>query len=334
MGAVMPPVGGVAPMRAGCHEPARVAPAACTQAWEHGVVDVGVALPQMATGLDGTAVRQWCAGIDAGPFSSISAGERITFHNLEGLSLCAAAAALTERVQVLVNVVVLPWHPVAMVAKQLATIDVVSGGRLAVAVGVGGRSGDYQALGASMASRHRRLDEGVAEMRRLWAGGLAADGEPVGPSPVQAGGPPVLASAMGPRSLARCARWADGISGFALTADVAGIVAGFDAARGAWSEAGRREAPRLVTGSFVALGSDAPGVLRGFAEAYLQVFSPAVAAELASAMTLHNPEALIDLLDALAEGGCDEFIVVPASADMALLSELVDVVGDWQTSRS
>jgi len=297
-------------------------------------VDVGVALPQMATGLDGAAVRAWCRGIDDGPFSSVSAGERITFHNLEGLSLCAAAAAITERVRVMVNVVVLPWHAPAMVAKQLATIDVLAGGRLDVAVGVGGRPGDYQSLGASMDNRHRRLDEGVAELRRLWAGGPAADGEAVGPTPVQDGGPPLYGSAMGPRSLARCAQWAKGISGFALTADTDGITAGFTAARTAWEEAGRAETPRLLTGSFVALGPSSPDVLRSFAEAYLRVFSPEVAASLAAAMTLHTPEALTSFLDEVAAAGCDEFIVVPATADVAMLDELARVVGDWRAGRS
>ena len=99
------------------------------------MIKVGVALPQMATGLDAGRMREWCAGIDDGPFSSVSAGERITFHNLDGFTLCSAAAALTERVRVLVNVAVLPWHAPALVAKELASLDVVSNGRVEVAVG-------------------------------------------------------------------------------------------------------------------------------------------------------------------------------------------------------
>lgn len=296
-------------------------------------MDVGVALPQMAHGLDRERFLAWCAGIDDGPFSSVSAGERITFHNLEGLSACAAAAAATERVRVLVNVVVLPWHPVAMVAKQLATIDVLSAGRLEVAVGVGGRPSDYEALGASFASRHRRLDEGVAELRRLWSGGPASDGQPVGPSPVQPGGPPVLASAMGPKSLARCATWADGISGFTLLGDAGEAANGFGAAEAAWVAAGRTDRPRLVTGSFVALGPGARDTLRSFAEAYLQVFSPELAADLAAQMPLSDPKALTDLLDALEAAGCDEFIVVPATSDTAMLDALTDVVADWAARR-
>ena len=288
---------------------------------------VGVALPQMATGLDRERLVAWCRGIDAGPFSSVSAGERITFHNLDGFTLCSAAAAITDRVRVLVNVAVLPWHAPALVAKELASMDVVSGGRVEVAVGVGGRQQDYAALGSPFAGRHRRLDEAVLEMKRLWDGGVAADGERVGPAPLQAGGPPILASAMGPKSLARAAKWAVGVSGFTLLGDAAEAARLFRATEAAWSEAGRTDAPRLVTGSFVALGPDAPTRLRDFAAEYLHVFSPQLARSLADAMTLNEPSRLIDLLDAVEAAGAHEFIVVPATSDPRMLDRLSEVVG-------
>jgi alkanesulfonate monooxygenase SsuD/methylene tetrahydromethanopterin reductase-like flavin-dependent oxidoreductase (luciferase family) len=289
-------------------------------------MSVGVALPQMARGLDRSAFLAWCRGVDEGPFSSLSAGERITFHNLDGFTLCAAAAALTDNVRILVNVVVLPWHAPALVAKELASIDVVSGGRVEVAVGVGGRSQDYAALGASFAGRHRRLDEGVDEMRRLWAGGVAADGQPVGPFPVQVGGPPILASAMGPKSLARAARWATGISGFTLLGDAVETSRLFRSAEKAWQDAGRSDKPRLVTGSFVALGPEAKTTLRSFAADYLHVFSPELASSLADAMTLHDPKRLVEVLDAVEAEGADEFIVVPATSDPAMINRLAEVV--------
>lgn len=287
---------------------------------------VGVALPQMATGLDRDRLVAWCRGIDEGPFSSVSAGERITFHNLDGFTLCSAAAALTSRVRVLVNVVVLPWHAPAMVAKELASLDVVSGGRVEIAVGVGGRQQDYAALGSPFAGRHQRLDDAVSELRRLWNGGAAADGEAVGPPPVQSGGPPILASAMGPKSLARAAQWAVGVSGFTLLGDASEAARLFRATEAAWNEAGRSERPRQVTGSFVALGEGAKATLQSFAETYLRVFSPELAASLASAMPLHDPKALIDLLDAVEAEGADEFIVVPATSDPRMLDRLASVV--------
>lgn len=287
---------------------------------------IGVALPQMATGLDRNRLVRWCSGIDAGPYSSVSAGERITFHNLDGFTLCSAAAALTERVRILVNVVVLPWHATAMVAKELASLDVISGGRAEIAVGVGGRSQDYQALGSPFAGRHARLDAAVAELRRLWAGGAAADGESVGPPPVQPGGPPILASAMGPKSIQRAAQWADGVSGFTLLGDATEAARLFRDVETAWQTAGRAQAPRLVTGSFVALGDGAKSTLREFAARYLHVFSPELATSLAEAMPLHEPSRLIDLLDEVEAQGADEFIVVPATSDPRMLDELTAVV--------
>jgi len=289
-------------------------------------MSVGVALPQMATGLDRDRLVAWCRGIDDGPFSSVSAGERITFHNLDGFTLCSAAAALTSRVRILVNVVVLPWHAPAMVAKELASLDVVSGGRVDVAVGVGGRQQDYAALGSSFAGRHGRLDAAVDELRRLWSGGAAADGERVGPVPIQAGGPPILASAMGPKSLARAARWASGVSGFTLLGDAGEAARLFRATEAAWVDAGRVDQPRLVTGSFVALGHDAPRTLHDFAETYLRVFSPDLAASLAAAMPLHDASRLVDLLDAIEAEGAHEFIVVPATSDPRMLDALADAV--------
>ena len=289
------------------------------------MIDVGVALPQMAIGLDRGRFREWCAGIDDGPFVSISAGERITFHNLDGITACAAAAALTSRVRVFAHVIVLPWHQHAMIAKQLASIDVLSGGRLDVACGVGGRGQDYAALGVSDFGRHARLDGAVAAIRELWAGGLAADGQPVGPAPVQPRGPALLASAMGPKSLARAAQWADGVSGFSLLADPAEMTGSCRAAHAAWATADRVERPRLVTGSFVALGAHAQADLHEFAFRYLEVFSPALARGLADAMPLYTPDALARAFCDAEEAGYDEFIVVPATSDPAMLVALADV---------
>ncbi|CAN5605056.1 LLM class flavin-dependent oxidoreductase [soil metagenome] len=291
-------------------------------------MQIGVAFPQMTRGFDGEGVRAWCRAVDDGPFSSISAGERITFDNLDGLTLCAAAASLTERVRVLLNVAVAPWHQTAMLAKQLASIDVLSGGRVEVAVGVGGREQDYAALGSPFAGRFRRLDESVAELRRLWAGGAAAGGGQVGPPPAQAAGPRILCSGTGPKSLARAAHWADGVSGFTLAGDAAEAGANFRLVEQAWVDAGRAERPRLVTGAFVALGPGAEVTLEAFGRRYLSVFGDRPARVLAGWMTLNSPERLAAFATALASEGADELILVPASNDVDLVDRLAQAVAD------
>ena len=291
-------------------------------------MQIGVALPTMARGYDRSTTLDWCRGIDAGPFSSISCGERITFHNQEMNVTNAAAAALTERVQVFVNLIVLPMHPIPLIAKQIATLDVLSGGRVTVGVGIGGREHDYRAMGSSMERRHQRLDDGVAELRRLWAGGAAFEGaDPTGPGCVQDGGPPILAGAMGPKALARAAQWADGVSGFSIDADTSGMATAAAAAVQAWSDAGRSEAPKVVTGCFYALGVDEPQeTLRGFTHDYLRIFGAEFARMMADDAPVWNGDRLLRALDDAEAAGVDEFILVPGTVDPGCLEATVDLV--------
>jgi alkanesulfonate monooxygenase SsuD/methylene tetrahydromethanopterin reductase-like flavin-dependent oxidoreductase (luciferase family) len=283
----------------------------------------------MADGWTRSTMTEWAAGIDAGPFSSISAGERITFHNPELMVTMAAAAALTERVEVFVNLVVLPLHPIALMAKQLATLDMLAAGRLTVGLAVGGREHDYRAVAARFGQRHQQLDDGVAELRRLWAGGAAFDGaDPIGPGCAQAGGPPLLAGAMGPKALARAAKWADGVSGFTISSDPAELQNTVESARRAWKDAGRGDAPKIVSGTFYALGiDDASEVLRGFTYDYLEIFGAPFATALSESIETSSADRVNRALDDAEAAGVDEFILVPATVDRRCLDAAADVVG-------
>ena len=293
-------------------------------------MDIGIALPTMAPGYGPTTTVDWARGIDAGPFSSVSTGERISFDNQDWTVALATAAAVTGRVRVIANVVVLPLHPAAEVAKQAVALDQVSNGRFTLGVGVGGREHDYRSLGAPFSRRHAHLDEQVAELRRLWAGEPPFDGaDPIGPPPVQAGGPPLLAGSLGPKSMARAARWADGVTGFSV-AGVADEMAGtFALADRAWTDAGRDTAPRKVNGCFYLLGEDdeaARDELRRFAARYLAVFGPEFADAMAAETRVWNEAALHQLLDGAEAAGCDELILVPGTVDTDCLDRTAALV--------
>src|SRR5262245_58345209 len=133
-------------------------------------MELGITLPSFVAGVDRAAIREWCARIDDGPFSSISVGQRIAFPSHELVTTLAFAAAATERVRILPTVAVLPIHDPIRFAKQMATVDVLSGGRLTVGVGVGGREDEYQSAWVPFAGRFARLDEQVEMMRRVWRG--------------------------------------------------------------------------------------------------------------------------------------------------------------------
>lgn len=283
-------------------------------------------LPSMVADYDAATTRSWCRRIEDGPYASVSVGERITFRNQEQLVLLAAAAALTQRVRIIATIVVLPLHPAALVAKQMATLDVLSDGRLTVGVGVGGREHDYRAVGSSFDRRLARLDAGVAQLRRTWSGEPPFDGaDPVGPPPSQAGGPPILCSSLGPASLARAARWADGLAGFTLGADPAELAGTAAKVREAWAEAGRAPAPSLMTSSWVSLGPDADSRHDRYVRDYM-AFEPALSGLLAEAATIRSEAAFAAALDAAEAAGFDEFMVVPTTSDLAELDRMEAVL--------
>ena len=293
-------------------------------------MEIGLALPQMAADYQPTSTLDWARGIDAGPFSSVSAGERVTFTNPEMVTALAACAAVTERVRIFANLWVLPQHAMAMVAQQIGTLDQISGGRLEVAVGVGGREEDYRALGAPFAGRHQTLDDKVHELKALLAGKPAFEGGlPVGPPCLQPDGPRILSGAMGPKAMARAAVWADGVSGFSIAGDAAEIAAANALADRCWEEAGRAT-PHKVSGCFVALGvADPATTLSAFTSRYLGFLGPELADAVAATAQTNTRDALLRVLDGAAAAGCDEFILVPASAELGCLDALTEAAAAW-----
>ena len=108
--------------------------------------------------------------------------------------------------------------------------DLLSGGRLTVGVGVGGREEDYRAVDVDLAAQTMgEMARRVAVMRQVWAGEKVSEAvRPVGPPPVQPGGPPVLVGTMGHKTVRHAASWADGIAGVTLDLDLAAVEELFD----------------------------------------------------------------------------------------------------------
>jgi probable F420-dependent oxidoreductase len=147
-----------------------------------------------------------------------SAMEPVYHSVLDPMVALGYAAALTTRIRLGVAVINHPYESPAIVAKQAATVDVLSSGRLDLGLGIGWMPEEFALTGATMAGRGPRTAEYIDVLRRLWAGEVAEfHGEhytvPAGwvaPVPVQRPGPPVLLGGMAPRALQRVGRLADG----------------------------------------------------------------------------------------------------------------------------
>jgi probable F420-dependent oxidoreductase len=186
---------------------------------------------------------------------------------LDPMAALAYAAAVTSQIRLGVAVINLPFVSPAYLAKQAATLDILSGGRLGLGLGIGWMPEEFAVTGASMARRGARAAEYVAVLRELWSADPSEfSGEfyqvPRGsvlPKPVQPGGPPILLGGLARPALERAGRIADGWVTSSRT-DLARIAEGVAVVRAAATEAGREpEALRIVCRGVVRAGAEVAG---------------------------------------------------------------------------
>ena len=288
---------------------------------------IGLCFPYTQPTLDRATMLEWFRRVEEGPFSGLSCGERIVGPSVDMGTTLAAAAAVTERIRILPTLYVLPMHSAVWVAKHAATLDVLSGGRVTVTVGVGGRPHDYRCMERDMERTHARMDEQVAQMRAIWNGELPFEGtEAVGPAPVQPGGPPILAGVMGPLATKRAAHWADGVYSWSGHADREDMAAQIARVRSAWDEAGRAEAPTHMAGFWYSLAPDAPRKLHDYVYKYLKIGGDEIASAMAKLQTRSNADAVREALDSYEELGVDECMLNSATAEIAEIEKLIEVI--------
>jgi probable F420-dependent oxidoreductase len=188
---------------------------------------------QLSSAPSAAAWAQLCRRVEQLGYAGISLADHLgaQFAPLVALT---AAAAVTERVTLGTNVLANDFRHPAILAKELATLDVLSGGRLVVGLGAGWMAADYEQSGVALDRPGVRIDrllEAVAVLRGLWADGpfdfpgahyriTGLDGQP---KPVQRPGPPVLIGGGARRILTEAGRHAD-VVGLALD-NRAGVMA-------------------------------------------------------------------------------------------------------------
>lgn len=287
-------------------------------------------LPIMEPGVDTPTLKTCALAIDEGPFSSACFGERIAFDNPETLTLIGALAAWTDRVRLVATVIVPQLHDPVMLAKALATADMLSSGRLTVGLGIGGRQEDYRAVGADPATQTMRdMGARVAVMKRVWGGQKITESVcPVGPQPRQDGGPELLVGTTGPKTVRSASVWADGLAGVTLDLDAEKVSALFELARTAWAGAAKPP-PRLTTSFWFALGER--DAARAQVHRHLRHYMNWIPAEYVDAMApstgfAGSQDDLSAALQTFADIGADEVQLIPTSTDINQLRAAAEVV--------
>lgn len=208
-----------------------------------GVLKVGVFGLHRGEYAGGQALGRRARLVEAAGFDSIWVGDHIVMPDsptngrgsgldmprLEAVVALTYIAAHTARVRLATGVIVLPQRHPLLLAKQLASLDTLSGGRLIVGVGVGWLEPELRAMGVSMDERGPRMDEYLAAMRALWSEErpsyhgryVAFSGLSARPLPPQQPHPPIIVGGSSPPAYRRAIEQANGWYGFSLDVEAA-----------------------------------------------------------------------------------------------------------------
>jgi alkanesulfonate monooxygenase SsuD/methylene tetrahydromethanopterin reductase-like flavin-dependent oxidoreductase (luciferase family) len=280
-------------------------------------VRVGIGLPGTIPGVRAGLIVEWARRAEDGPFSSVGVLDRIRYDNHDPFTMLAAAAAVTARVRLVTMVVIAPLRTTAILAKEAASVDALSGGRLVLGLSIGARHDDYDVAGVDHRGRGERFTRQVVELRSIW------EEDVIGPRPGRPGGPELLTGGSSGEAFGRMARYADGYvhSGGPPRA----FAGAASKALAAWDDLGRPGRPQLWGQGYFALGLEAAAPGADYLRDYYAFTGPF--AEKVAAANLTTPQGVVDLVRGYEEAGCDELILFPTVPSLEQVDRLADVLG-------
>ena len=279
-------------------------------------MDVGVGLPNAVRGVDRSGIVEWAKRAEHAGFSSLGTIDRIAYPNYESLIALAAAAAVTEQIGLITDILIAPLRSnTALLAKQAATIDALSGGRLTLGLAVGGRPDDFDLSHVDFHRRGQIFEQQLVEMTSIWRGETS-----IGPAPARGERPGLLIGGTSDVAFQRAAQHADGWTMGGGTPDM--FAEALEKLNAAWSAAGRDGRPRTAALFYFVLGDNAEQTASqslGDYYAFLGDYAQQIIASAAK-----SADTVKQYLAAFEQAGADEVICFPASADIDQVDRLAD----------
>ena len=286
-------------------------------------MDIGIGLPNTVPDTEGRTLIDWARHAEEAGFSTLGTIGRLVYPNYEEFVALSAAAAVTSQIRLTTGVLLAPLYTnSALFAKQAASLDRLSGGRLVLGLGLGGREDDFAASGVSTQGRGRRLEEQITMMKRVWSGEEFGYAGAIGPEAARRGGPEIILGGASEVTFRRVARLADGwIMGGGTPDMFAQAAAGVDQA---WQDAGRAGRPRKLTLAYFGLGPEARSQAEGYLLHYYGWLGD-IASQIAGGAAV-SPEMVKSYVAAFEASGCDEIIFVPTASRLDQISLLADAI--------
>ena len=281
-------------------------------------MDISIGLPNTLHH-SGPLMVEWARRAEERGFTSLSTIDRLVYPTFDTMTSLAVAAGATARIGLLSGVLLAPLYPPVWLAKAAASLDAMSGGRLTLGLGVGGRADDFEAMGLAMSERGRRMDDALDLMHRAWAGEHVAGGEfPIGPPPANGTAVKLLVGGTSDAAIRRTVRYGQGWIGGGGGPDQAAPV--IEKVRRAWHEAGRDGEPRIATLAYFGLGDEeaSRAALLSY-YGFLGDWAKGVADA-----ALRSPQAVQGAVKAFEEVGVNDLVLVPTLATLDQVDRVAD----------
>ncbi len=285
-------------------------------------MDIGIGIPNSVPDTTGEELLDWARRADEAGFSSLGSIGAVSYPGYEELTVFAAAAGVTDRIRFVSNMLIAPTRSTAELAKQAASVDQLSGGRLTLGLSPGWREPDYRLVGRDFDDRGRMFDEQLRDLQTAWKGEPLMEGtRPVGPTPVQEPGIPILIGGQTDSAIRRTVEHGIGWSAGGLPPEAVGEMA--EKVRSAWKDAGRDGDATIVALAYFSLGGTEQEARKYLLHYYDPMGSDTAQQIADSVMT--SEEAISGAIGAFADAGVDEFILDPAVSDPKQVDLLADI---------
>jgi alkanesulfonate monooxygenase SsuD/methylene tetrahydromethanopterin reductase-like flavin-dependent oxidoreductase (luciferase family) len=281
-------------------------------------VKISIALPNTIPGAPGPLQVDWAVKAEQRGFTSLAATERLVYPGHAPLLTLAAAAAVTSRIGLFSNILIGPLRSTAVLAKEAATLDSLSGGRFTLGLAPGVRGDDFDAAERDFAGRGEVFDRQLKGLRRIWSGSHGQDDGAVGP-PASV---PLLVGGTSAAAVRRTVCWADGWTAPGLDPEL--ILPLAERVRTSWTQAGRDGLPRLVALLRFSLGDDVAEESSAFVRNYFAILGDN--SESFVEKTPRTPAHIRDQVCVLADAGVSEVIFHPTAARLSQVDRLADIL--------
>lgn len=287
-------------------------------------MDIGIGLPNTLE-IAGPSVAEWARRAEQRGFRTLATIDRIVYPTFDSLTTLAVAAGATERIGLFPDILLAPIYNPIWLAKATASLHAMSGGRLTLGLGVGGRPDDYVAMNRDFDRRGSLMDETLDVLQRGWRGeSLISDNVTGGEIPVAPDVPssrvPILIGGNGKAAIRRTVQYGDGWTAGGGGPEAAGKMTG--QIKQAWADAGRSGEPRLAALTYFGLSDEQTS--RASLQKYYGFLADYVSFIVEGA--LRTEQAVKDAVKAFEDAGITELIFDPTVPDLDEIDRLADLV--------